>query len=538
MLNSNARNAVKDILPVWLALALLTTAPYLIANYRAPARHVFTGVLTAYDDTFTYLAWMRQSANGHLLLCDLYTTEPHDCEFFFPIWIALGFASRLMGGSLAATFHAGRLFAALLLLITARSVARRVMKSRRRIRFALWLYALSGGLGWLVYALNNKGGLLNPGATSGAIDLNLPEAIAFRSVYAQVHFAVGAALLCGAINLLFIALAQQKRKYALMAGGLVSLLAVAHPYQIVVAAAVAACAVLLWPLLAASQETLLNRYAAALGAAAAFALASLPGAMYLIYLTRFNEALSAWVREVETLSPSPVEYILGFGIVGAFAIAGFRLMRNQNGRLLLIWAAAQAALLYAPTAFQRRFVEGLQLPLAVAASVAIFWLANRMKNYKTIFLMAVLVLASLTNAGFLIGQIAVSNGTAGASDPRRYAPGDLAAAFDWLSRNAEQDAAIMSSYMTGNIAPSMTGLRVFLGHYNLTLNSGEKSEQVAAFYSGRLASESARRLLTDSRVKYVIYGPFEREISASFIAPDWLSLVWSASDVQVYRVNE
>jgi hypothetical protein len=538
MLKSNARNAVKDILPVWFALALLTTVPYLIANYRAPAGHVFTGVLTAYDDTFTYLAWMRQSADGHLLLCDLYTTEPHDCEFFFPIWIALGFASSLAGGSLAVTFHVGRLLAALLLLIVARSVARRVMKSRRRIRYSLWLYAMSGGLGWLVYALHNKGGLLNAAAASGSIDLNLPEAIAFRSVYAQVHFAIGAALLGGAINLFFIALAEQKRKYALMGGGLVSLLAVAHPYQIVVAAATAACAVLLWPWLAASEGNLPNRYAMALRAAVWFALASLPGAIYLIYLTSFNETLREWLREADTFSPSPVEYILGFGIVGGFAIAGFRLMKNENGRLLVIWAAAQAALLYAPTAFQRRFVEGLQLPLVVAASVGIFWLANRMRNYKTIFLMAVLVLASLTNAGFLIGQIAAPAESAGASDPRRYAPADLAAAFDWLSKNAERDAALMSSYMTGNIAPSMTGLRVFLGHYNLTLNSREKGEQVAAFYSGRLADESARRLIADERVKYVIYGPFEREISASFVAPGWLSLVWSASDVQVYRVNE
>ena len=541
MLKSNARNAIKDTLPVWLALALLTTAPYLIASFRAPRGYVFTGILTAYDDTFTYLAWMRQSAEGRVLLCDLYASEQHDCVFFFPLWVVLGFASRLMGGSLTLTLHAARLVSALWLLLVARSVARRVMKSRTRLRYSLWLYAMSGGLGWLVYALNNRGGLLSASHVSGATDLDLPEAIAFRSVYAQVHFVVGAALLCAAINSLFVALVEQKLKRAFIAGGLVSLLAVAHPYPVVVAVAVAALSVSLWPWLNSSQGDLRKRYSAALRLAAAFAITSLPGVGYLTYLNLFNDTLRGWLTMADTYSPSPVEYLLGFGIVAAFAVAGFRFIlrkKNLNGRLLLVWVIAHAATLYAPTPFQRRFVEGLQLPLAIAASVGIFWLASRMKNYRTVLLVSVIVVASLTNAGFLIGQVAARPETFGASDPRRYAPADLIAALNWLSMNAERDAVLMSSYLTGNIAPGMTGLRVYLGHYSFTLYAREKSEQVAAFYSGGLTGESARRLIESERVKYVIYGPFERAISDGFVAPAWLTLVRSEGNVEVYRVNE
>lgn len=540
MLTSNARNAIKDVFPVWLALALLTVAPYLVASLRAPAGHSFTGILTAYDDTFTYLAWMRQSADGRLLLCDLYTSEPHDCEFFFPLWIVLGLASSLTGSSLALTFHAARIVSALWLLFAARSLARRIMKSRRRIRYSLWLYAMSGGLGWLVYILNNRGSLLSASSVAGAIDLNLPEALAFRSVYAQVHFVVGAALVCGAINSLMAALTDEKLKAAFIAGCLVSLLAVAHPYLIVVAITVALISFLLWPWLNAARSDWKKNYRTVRRAGLAFATASLPGIGYLIYLIRFNDTLRGWLSEADTFSPSPVEYILGFGLVAVFAVAGFQLMRKRSssGRLLLIWAITNAVLLYVPTPFQRRFVEGLQMPLTVAATVGIGWFASRMKKCRTILLIAIIAVASLTNAGFLIGQMAARPETFGASDPRRYAPDDLVAALNWLSGNAERDAVLMSSYLTGNIAPSMTGLRVYLGHYNLTLSSREKSEQVAAFYSGNLAEESARRLFASEGVKYVIYGPFERVISDNFIAPAWLALVLSVGDVQIYKVKE
>jgi hypothetical protein len=541
MLKSNARNAVKDILPVWIALALITTAPYLLASARTPAGFAFTGVLTAYDDTFTYLAWMRQGADGRILLCDLYTSEQHDCEFFFPLWIFLGLASRLTGGHLVLTFHAARILSALLLLLAARSVARRVMKSRRRIRYSLWLYAMSGGLGWLVFAANNRGDLLDANAASGAVDLNLPEAIAFRSVYAQVHFVVGAALTFAAINSLFIALVEQKRKQALIAGVLVSLLALTHPYQVVVALAVAAVALLLWPWLKASQENLRKRYSHPARAAAVLTAASLPGVIYLIYLRRFNELVREWLRDPKTFSPPPVEYILGFGIVAVFAVVALCLMRSSAkpyAWLLLIWAVVHSALLYAPSPYQRRFVEGLQLPLTIAASAGIFWSVRRMKNYKTILLVAIIIVTSVTNIGFIAGQVASQNELSGSNDPRRYAPVDLVAALNWLGANAERDAVLFSSYMTGSIAPSMTGLPVYLGHYNLTLYGREKSEQVAAFYSGGLTAESARRLLANGRAKYVIYGPYERAISDRFIAPDWLSLVFSAGTVEVYRVEE
>lgn len=533
-------NVLRDVWLVWLALVVITSVPYVVANHRTPPGHIFTGVVTAYDDTFTYFAWIKQSADGHLLLRDLFTTEPQPGEFFLPLWSVIGFASRLTGAPVVLMFHIARLVAGLVILIAARAVAQTVMKSRTRVRYTLWLYAMSGGLGWLVYALRNSGDLFGASSIAGSVDLNMPEAIAFRSVFAQVHFAIGIALLCYSIKLFLTALVENKPSRAFWAGLLGSVLALVHPYMIVVVVAVIFVA-------AVTRQAIGNRKRGGLvliaRILAAFGVALLPGVGYLLYLNRTNEVLREWLRVTDTLSPAPREYLFGFGVVAVLAAVGFRLLwscRPVYGRLLLIWALVQAALLYAPTSFQRRLVEGLQLPLAIAASVAVFWIAERLLNrraapYRKVYLAGVIVLCSITNIGFIVGQVA-ARGKASAFDSRRYVSVDLVAAFEWL-RHADRDAVLFSHYLTGNIAPATTGSRVFLGHYGQTINADEKGAQVTAFYTRAMDDSLARQLFAKNGVRYVIYGPFERASYPDFVPPRWLKPARRFGDVEVFEVN-
>jgi hypothetical protein len=536
--------ALRDVWLVFLALAVLTTLPYVAAARRAYSV-MFTGVLTAYDDTFTYFAWMRQSADGQLFMCDLFTSEPQSCEFFLPLWSFLGVSARLTGLPIPLTFHVARLLAGLLLLIGARAIASSVVKSRKQVRYSLWLYAMSGGLGWLVYALRYGIDEFNAVPGSGSVDLNMPEAIAFRSVFAQVHFSVGAVLIFASIKLLYSALVENKASRALVAGILVSVLAVVHPYLVVVVCAVAAGAVGLWPWLNDRRSADRPGYRSVVRIAVAFGSATFPGIAYLVYLSKSNDVLREWLRITDTLSPPPWEYALGFGIVGVLSVFGFFLLwkeRAPYGRLLLIWAVVQAGLLYAPVNFQRRLVEGLQLPLSIAAAVALFWMAGRVFKgsaaalFRSIFLTAVIMFASLTNFGFVIGQIVARSSSS--QDSRRYLPGDLVAAFDWLRTNSDRDAVLFSSYVTGNVAPSMTGLHVFLGHYGQTIRSDEKGTQVTGFYTGAVTDEAARHLFTEHRVRYIIYGPFERATYESFRPPVWLRLAYSQGNVEVFEVPQ
>ena len=540
-----AIGAARDVWPIWLTLALLTTLPYVTAALRTPSGYVFSGVLTAYDDTFTYFAWMRQGADGHILMCDPFTSERQRCDFFLPLWNVLGFLSQATRIPIPLTFHAARLLAAFGLLVVARSVAGSVIKSRRRVRYSLCLYVMSGGFGWLVYLLRNKGELFAVD-WSGSADLNLPEAIAFRSVFSQVHFVVGVILVCGAIKLMFSAFVQRNARRGLIAGLLVSLLAVVHPYMVVVVGGVSFVVLLVLPWLHKTGESVRDSYYLVAQPAITFGAGTLPGVVYAAYLNSSNEVLREWLRVTDTFSPPPWEYALGFGIVGALAVIGFWLMWNRNvphGRLLLIWALVQGALLYAPISIQRRFIEGLQLPLTIAASVALFWITRRLFNgpvaqrRRRVFLICVIVFASLTNVGFFIGQMVARGAGSGATDPRRYLEADLVGAFDWLRANGDADSVLFSSYLTGNVAPSMTGLPVFLGHYAQTLRSDEKGAEVTLFYNNEMSDEVARKVFAEHRVRYVIYGPFERAISSTFLPPSSLELAYHVGNVSIFEVR-
>lgn len=546
-LSTFALSALGDVWPVWLAVSLLTTIPYIIAALRTPTGHEFSGVLTAYDDTFAYFAWMREGADFRLLMCDPFTSEMQPCEFFLPLWNLLGLGARVGGVPIALMYNAARLLSGLLLLVVARAVAGSVMKSRTRLRYTLWLYAMSGGLGWLVFVLKNGGNLFCAAAADGSADLDLPEAIAFRSIFSQVHFAAGAALVCGAIKLFFDAIIEKNAARALISGILVSLLAVVHPYMVIVVWGVSGVALMLLPWLSDRTAKPHANCGSNSRAAVAFILGTIPGIAYLTYLNRSNEVLREWLRITDTFSPPPWEYVLGFGIVAILAVVGFRLLWDRRityGRLLLVWVLVQAALLYAPVSFQRRFVEGLQLPLLVAASVALFWISRRVfkrinpARYRKFLFAAILVFASITNIGFIIGQMIGLGPGSGSTDRRRYLPSDLVSALDWLRTNSNSGTALFSSYLTGNVAPSITGSPVFLGHYAQTLHSDEKGAQVTGFYTNAMSDGAARKLFADYRVGYIIYGPFERSISPRFVPPSWLKLLYSEGDVEIFEVTD
>src|SRR5262249_8583024 len=184
---------------------------------------------------------------------------------------------------------------------------------------------------------------------------------------------------------------------------------------------------------------------------------------------------------------------------------------------------------------------GLQLPFSIAASVAVFWIAHRYSNGRTsrfgrqMLLAGVMVFASLTNVGFLIGQTIVTRSTP--IDSRRYVSLGLIQAFDWL-KTARRESILFSSYLTGNIAPSMTGSRVFLGHYAQTLASDEKGTLVSAFYTNSMTDEEAKQLFQRYRVRFIVYGPYEREISSNFDPPRWLTVAFQNDVVTIFEVPE
>ena len=177
-----------------LALAI-TCVPYVVGAALSTPERVFGGFIYGVDDGYSYLAKMRQGAEGAWLFHIVFTPEPHPGALFFPLHILMGKAAALLGGTDLTTtmvwvYHACRLLFGLGLLATVyRFLA--AFTERVSVRRLAWLMTVfGGGLGWLLLSLGGRYWL-----GSLPLDFILPEGFTFLVLFGFPHIALARTLL-------------------------------------------------------------------------------------------------------------------------------------------------------------------------------------------------------------------------------------------------------------------------------------------------------------------------------------------------------
>jgi len=170
---------------LWSTLIVgLTCLPYLYAYLVAPDDMQFTGLLSNPMDGNSYLAKMRQGAQGSWLFHLPYTSEDHDGAFIFTYYLFLGRFSALLGLPLILTYHLARVVNSLILLFVAYCFLSLINLDQKSRRATFLLIGFSSGLGWLAVPFDVF-----------APDLWVPEAITFYSIFANPHFPLAVALM-------------------------------------------------------------------------------------------------------------------------------------------------------------------------------------------------------------------------------------------------------------------------------------------------------------------------------------------------------
>lgn len=134
---------------VALALAAVTTVPYVTAALRPPAGAVFTGTFFYQDDMYQYLSFVEQAARGAFVFRNKFDPQPNPAVVVNVEWWTAGVLARRLGGSPVLGFHALRILAIFGLIAGAARVLAAAGVSGRRLAWALALVATAGGLGWL-----------------------------------------------------------------------------------------------------------------------------------------------------------------------------------------------------------------------------------------------------------------------------------------------------------------------------------------------------------------------------------------------------
>lgn len=534
-----------------LVALLLSSLPYLIAARLTPADQLYNGLVFAVDDGYSHLAKLQQGARGAWRFHILLTSEPHEPIVTNLFYLALGHLMRWLNADLLPFYHGARLISGfIVLLILYRFIASFIARPADR-RLAYFLAIFGSGLGWLAPLFT--GTLALNGLAP--VEFWLIEMYTFFSLMVFSHFNV--AVFCLLLLFLFALhfVETGKWKFALLAAASAVGLSAIHPYMMLVASGALA---LYW-----LQQTLLRRklWWQPLPGLALVALAPLPVVAVQFIGLRDNPIMAGWQVQNLTLSPPPLHYILGYGILLGLALVGIWWMwrreidpigaeRLPRWPLLPLWLLVVAALLYAPLVFdiQRRFIEGAHIPVAILATAGLRyvvqpgvarsrvagWLAARGYGRQRLAGLTGLLLVMLTVPSTIL-LLAVGLTYATGDKPTLRFSQDEVAVIAWLEENSEIDVALMRSYDVGGYLPAFTGRRSFMGHWTETVELELKRELADSFYQGNAGEE----LLQRYHVDYVFYGPREKAMGRALDnPPPYLQAVFSSGDVMLFRVEQ
>jgi hypothetical protein len=509
-------------------VATISLLPYLFAYLWTPPGHHFAGFFFIADDATTYLAKMRQGADGSWLWNDPYTSELHGGVFLFSFYLLFGHLAGLLHLPLIFAYHLARVSGAIALVIAADQLCRRVLPAGLR-RLALVLVILGSGIGFLAQALGNPSLL---GAQLEALDLHLPEISGWYSILAIPHFAWATALIIAALlGLLRIAEAPAWRPVLLTSIALLALTAI-HPQMIPVLG-------LIWiayqgVIIAWGARPSLRSVAAQAGPF----LATVPLLAYNAWILFRDPTIAEWARQWRHQAPGPLSLAVSLGLPLLAAVLGMVIAWRRRDRglaLLVVWPPLVLALLYLPNLanIQRRLLDALYVPVGILAAVGIRALTSRLRRARARRIEALLVaIACLSSA--IVLAIALRFASGGFMEA--YIGGDDWRAMQWLSAHHQQSDRALSSPGVGQRLPAWSGVPVYVGHYSETLDYFKKIRTVGEVLQPGAPEATVRAFLRDNGITLLYWGSDEALTGFQPAKQPYLQPVHQDGTVRIYRV--
>ena len=507
-------------------LAVLTTLPYLLAYASEGEAWRFSGFLFGVEDGNSYIAKMLQGANGAWLFRTPYTAQDQTGVVAFLPYLLLGklASGEAMHEQLVALYHLFRIVSIpLAVWATYRFIARFVDEIQWR-RWATLLATAGGGLGWLLL-LATEGSLLG----SGPLEFYSPETFGFLSIYGIPHLVLARALLLFGLTAYLDAAGKASKSWK--AGGFLAFLALVQPLTVLVGYAVIG-AHLIAVASSARKGELRATLAPWLKVIGRILLVSGPLVVYFAFSFLFDPFLRTWTDQNLILSPHPVHYLLAYGALLPLAFLGGRkLLRTGSVNVLLpiTWVVLIPALAYAPHNLQRRLPEGAWVALvALSAAGLAAWKASPLGRR--------ILAGSLLGLSLVSAIVLVGGGGMLALAPRQpvFLPVDQVRAFQRLGERAEFGEVVLASYATSNALPAWAPLRVVAGHGPESADLETIQPRVNGFYDERTPDSERLTLLDLFVVRYVIWGPEERNLGAW--QPSEAGFLREWIDTEAYRI--
>lgn len=526
---------------VALGATALTLIPYALGYALARPGWEFTGVVMNPEDSQSYFAKMLQGYTGQWLYTIPFTTEDHAPAFLGGFYLLLGQLARIAGLALTTVWHLARVSAAGLMFLATFDFCAAFLRDVRTRWIAYLLAVFGSGLGWLLFLVNQPYWL-----DWMPVDFKMPEAHLFFSALTFPHVALGVTLILASFRLSLGAIESRGKWIAALGAGLCNLaLAIVYPFLIYLVAVILGLECL--------RRTVRARqilWRETFRLALAFVIPA-PLVLYYAFTLSTNPVFRAWDAQAITPSPPLLHYFVAYGVMLLLALLPWRRSRSEFA-FLWMWVIAVALLVYAPLNPQRRFVEGVQVPLAILAAAgwcesvwpwlaqtrAIRWLVAQPRysvaGVERLVSVLFLMFMSVSNL-YILASVSV---TAAWQQPYPlFRLRDEMTAIDWLRLNSRSTDSVLGAYETGNYIAAHAGNRVVIGHWAETVDQEYKFAQVERFYAVTTDDAWRCELLQRYQVAYVWVGAQEHKLGE--FDPDganYLQRVFFNDAVRLYRV--
>jgi hypothetical protein len=529
---------------VWTMIVVilaLTSLPYLYSYLSSPPDKQFMGLMLDVPDHGQYLSWWR-GFQSSLLISNKLTPEPNEPIFFNLLWWVLAQVSRWTGLGYAPVYQAFRWIAGGSFLWAVYRLIAQFLPEIHRRRTAFLLVTFSSGLGWVLVVLKytlTQGELLFP------LDVYIAEGNSFLCILGYPHFTLALTFITLVFEFIWQGWKEKQTKHMVGAGVLALLLGWTHTYDLLIIYGVMGVfALFAWLKRRAFPWVLFW------GGMIVCSL-SCSGAIYSVILTTVDplwEEVLAQFANAGVYTPSPPHLFILFGFSLVVAVTtwiglAWRKQWSEENLFVMGWFLAGAALNYIPTDFQIHMLNSWQIPMMILVTKGLYefiapaiaqWksrIGDRAKRWVVVtFLLAVLP----TNVYLWAWRFV----DLARHDYPFYLHRDDVTALDWLRENTFPDDVVLCSLTVGQYVPTISGNTAFLAHWAQTVDFYDKSDRVTRFFDATASDEERAETLHAFSVDYILRGPAERELGDyDPAATPWLELVFSAPQVDVYRVK-
>lgn len=531
------------VLAASTGILVLGSLPYATGHLAESSEWVFSGAVFDRMDFSHHLGGIWLGLRGEWAFQLLNTAEPHPGLYFRLFYLVLGHLARALHLAPLQAFHLSRVTLGLALLAAVYRLAGHCFPAISLRRTAFLLFALGSGLGWLQLL---TGAIPQPDLWP--LDFWHIDGYGFFTLLTFPHLVAVSLLLTISLPAGMRWLEEGHSRHGLLACGALLMLQAIQPFS----PAIAASTLLLWAL--ANWSAARSRPWVSL---TRFAALNLPLVPYLAYQAGSLLGDDVWRSFVEqnvTLSPPPLYYLLGYGILTPLVVwGGWMAIRRKAGahlRLAVAWLAACFLLAYLPISIQRRFTLSAMIPIALLATSGLAhgllpWIRHRIRSglrwrERTVWprlrrqgMALVVAMASISSLYLSLGTTLLVSGRS----PALFDPGPVVQAVNWLAENSDWRSPVLGAERTGRLLVERIGHRVYLGHPVETAHYARRSGEVAAFFGGEASDDWRVELLRICDCRYVFHGPYEQALGnwdpsgANFLEP-----VFHQDAVTVFRV--